>query len=320
MIKVKSIASRQGSALIITLLMITVIASVSFSVTALSLSEFRKAGNLQDSIAAYYAAESGIEHGLMEYRLWHDAEISREVYDFVRRKDAQYKIPTASEGTAQTFRLTGADNTVKPGFVTSTGDKGQSWYDLKMFYRGDKIGELNSRGDPVVDSEKSPRVFRDSAAEYAIEGAKTLKIAWRPDPATLANPPEPLPPSITQYFLELIFTLSDSESCSEAENKILRVEKGRRSTINIVNEVPLDCDYRSVRIKPWNMPYAQYSLTIEDRDGKPMKIDQQKTTLQSTGYSGQAKRTLELNLSRTIGTVFEASDFLFLSAYKPLEF
>lgn len=320
MIKVKPIASRQGSALIITLLMITVIASVSFSVTALSLSEFRKAGNLQDSIAAYYAAESGIEHGLMEYRLWHDAEISREVYDFVRKKDSQYKIPTGSEGSAQTFRLTGADNSVKPGFVTSTGDKGKSWYDLKMFYRGDKIGELNSRGDPVVDSVKSPRVFRDSAAEYAIEGAKTLKIAWRPDPATLANPPAILPPSEFRYFLELIFTLTDPESCPDAKNKILPVGEDLLLT-NLKKEVELTCNYyRSVRIKPWNMPYAQYSLALVDKDRKPMKIDQQKTTLQSTGYSGQSKRTLELNLSRTIGTVFESSDFLFLSADKPLQF
>jgi hypothetical protein len=325
------IGSKKGSALIITLLMITVIASVSFAVTALALSEFRKAANIQDSIVAYYAAESGLEHGLMEYRLWHDAEISSEVYEHAQGASSslilpQNKIPTETEGTPQTFRLTGAKpGETQPGYVSPVTDKkGNSWYDLKMFYRGDKIGEVDASGNPVVDDEKSPRVKRDSAAEYSLNGAKGLHIAWRPDPQTLNSPPPILESSDASYFLELTYTVADGSLCPQPRHDILKVTANSGQSSMIPGVLSLtDCKYESVRIKPWNMKYAQYSLVLLDQNaptGNPIKVDQLRTTFLSTGYSGTAKRTLELDISRTIGTIIESGDFLFLSGDKPLQF
>lgn len=318
-------SDRRGSALIITMLMVTVIASVSFAVTALALSEFRKAANIQDSIVAYYAAESGLEHGLMEYRLWHDAEISKEIYDNLQT-GADLVIPTDKDGTAQSFRLTGTTpGETLPNFVKNDDEagKGKTWYDLKMFYRGDKVGEVDASGNPVVDAAKSPRVKRDSAAEYNVEGAKTFKFAWAPDPVTgsPATQPAPFPdPPGYRYFVQLTFTSTGETTCPDRVNRILG-SKDANDPLQRQDSVDIGgCNFTSVRIKPWNMNYAQYGFTLLDSSGSRMPVDQLRTSLVSTGYSGGAKRTLQLNLSRTIGTIIESGDFLFLSGDKPLVF
>ncbi|MCL5795765.1 MAG: hypothetical protein M1338_05435 [Patescibacteria group bacterium] len=70
----KQSKNSQGSALIITILLITAISTVLFSVARLTYSDLAQATRLEESITANYAAESGIELGLLSYRFNHEAE------------------------------------------------------------------------------------------------------------------------------------------------------------------------------------------------------------------------------------------------------
>lgn len=316
---------RTGSALVITLLMISILSTVSFSITALAISEFRKSSAIQDSVAAYYAAESGLEHGLLQNRLWRDAELSKEVYDYVRTTEVtsipQDKVPTKDlkTGTPASFRVGGS---LPPGYINSGEENGSSWYDLKVYYRGPEIGKVEN-GVPKVDPDKSPRIYRDSALDINVKGASELRIAWEPDPVAVVEARKsPLPPRNIYYFVEVMLTANSktmNSSCQKPVGRELLIvdaasgEKSRR--------IPFKgCNYETARIKPWNMSYMQYSIALVDDRGEHVKLDNTLTFIQATGGSGKAKRTLEVALPRSNKTILEAEDFLFISADEKLSF
>lgn len=60
--------SNVGAALVITLIVVTVISAIAFSVSRMLVSEVKQITRLEDSEMAYQAAESGIEAGLLLYR------------------------------------------------------------------------------------------------------------------------------------------------------------------------------------------------------------------------------------------------------------
>src|SRR5688572_1500501 len=120
---------RSGSALIITMLLLSVVASISFAVTALTISEFRKTAALQDSIGAYYAAEAGIEHGLLQYRLWHEAEISELIQGKVARKQTVTADDSPTEeqdglGQPQSYRLDGNGSLRSASMILENSQRG----------------------------------------------------------------------------------------------------------------------------------------------------------------------------------------------------
>lgn len=59
---------KKGSALIISLLVITAITAAIFGAASLTVLELRQARRAEDSQIAFYAAEAGIERGLLEFR------------------------------------------------------------------------------------------------------------------------------------------------------------------------------------------------------------------------------------------------------------
>lgn len=284
---------RRGSALIITILTVSVISSVSFMVSALAISEFRKAGILQDSIAAYYAAESGIEQGLLQYRLWHDAELSKEVAQAVGTLSVPVS-PTESSGLPQRIPLLGQT----------------SFYDLKMWYKGLVIGGANQAGNPEL-GPLSKRVFRDSALEINGEGAKSLRLAWAPEGGNTVARTGGLN---ALYFVEVVAT---------------GLKSGRQQTERTVitnNELavqPYPVTFgldtvQTIRIKPWDMNAMRYSLTVQNASGQNMNFDNQVSYIESVGTAGKAKRTLRIGVSRSSGTALESQDFLFYAGDSPI--
>lgn len=324
----RKMQNRQGSALIITFLLVTIITTISFAVSLLGISEFRKTAALQDSISAYYAAEAGLEHGLMQYRLWHDAEISKEAYSAIHKGIAipEQDIPTKTDGQPQTFSLAGLST--GPGFVVDGGNKGTAWYDLKMHYRDKIIGKLDSdspSANPVIDEQLSPRIYRDGAAQYSIKGARSLKFVWRADPDSDNNPfldPAKYPGYFNtdiKYFVELILISSD-RNCPD--DRIIYAGPGPfgGSEANRILNIPLaNCKFDTLRIKPWNMSYMQYSLSAYGLNGDIIKIGQQSSTIQSVGRSGNSKRFLDIRANRSSGTILESEDFLLFSSDKEVQ-
>lgn len=311
--KAKFYGRRRGSALIITILLISVISTLAFSVSALTISEFRKAATIQDSISAFYAAESGIEQGLMEYRLWHDVEISKEIYSKLHSANQQVTSadsPTESEGSAQTFRLIGPGGV---GIANSTANRGSSWYDLKMWYKGDHIGDLTAIGNPTIDPTNSnaQRIYRDSALQITANGASSFKLAWAPEgPNAIARATSPY-----RYFIETVMNAPKNLAPDNLARVLIDDSQ--------LNDQPKSVNFpisnvETIRIKPWDMDAMRYSLTLLDSAGQRLKFDTQTSYIESNGVSGRAQRKLRVSINRTSGTVLEAEDFLFITGQKPL--
>lgn len=284
-------SERQGSALIITILIVSVISTISFMVSALAISEFRKAGSLQDSIAAYYAAESGIEQGLLQYRLWHDAEISQEVYN-AATAGAVRVTPTISTGTPFSVKLSPASS---------------STYAVKMWFKGMVIGQAKQDGTPELGVQ-SRQILRDSAVQISGASPKSLRLAWSPIGAngTIRAAGQP------KYFVEV--TASGVKNGQpQTERTVIKDTDPSQFQVNF------DLDtVQSIRIKPWDMSALKYSLTLQDSQNKNMLFDNQISYIESTGTVGKAKRTLKVGVNRAGGTGLEAQDFVLYSGDNPI--
>lgn len=284
---------RQGSALIITILIVSVISSISFMVSALAISEFRKAGTLQDSIAAYYAAESGIEQGLLQYRLWHDAELSEETTQSAVTNTARVS-PTETVGTPQKVPLAANSS---------------STYAVKMWFKGSAIGTVDTSGKPVVGAV-SRQIVRDSALQIAGLGAKRLQLAWQAiNPNTVARPGFD-----AKYFVEVIATGLKGGQQQTERTVIKDLDKGTQPYPVVFG---LDT-VQTIRVKPWDMSAVKYSLTLQDSSGKNILFDNQVSYIESTGTVGRAKRTLKIGIDRASGTGLESQDFVLYSGDNPI--
>lgn len=314
-------AKRRGSALVMTILIVGVIASVAFSITALTLTEVRKASALQDSIGAYYTAEAGIEHGLMQYRLYHDAEISKELYNKIHANQTLTNTdsPTEVRGTPQNYRIDGVKNVdplldqQRPGFLLNNNlsQKGYAWYGLKMWYKGDRIGDVDASNNPVLGNN-SKKILRDSALQLTIpNGTTQAVIAWEPDPTAASNSLRP--ETGFRYFIETIIT---SVADSELDRQIFsHLDRTRPTNIIRLDNI---AGAKNLRIKPWDMSHMRYSIVFKDSSNNLVDFDNQISFIEATGYVGQAKRKLRIGINRATGTILESGDFLLLSGDSPI--
>jgi len=68
---------QRGTALLMTMILITVIGSIAFGVGRTTLSNLRQVNRLEDSLNAYQAAQAGIEDALLRFRFDKNAEAPR---------------------------------------------------------------------------------------------------------------------------------------------------------------------------------------------------------------------------------------------------
>jgi len=140
----RSEGASKSSALLLTILVVGLISIVSLSVSRLSISEIKMAGGANESAAAYFAAEAGLEDGLARWR-W-----NRNV-----------EVPTgATETSTETF---------------DSGDLGNgASYKLKIWYKKDTAGNFNN-----VDDQDNPVLTKDSAWEFDVEGLTQIRLKYR---------------------------------------------------------------------------------------------------------------------------------------------
>jgi|GEM_PF-1963428 len=136
---VKIYRQSHGAALIIAMLVVTAVSSIAFYASRLTIKELVVMNRQEDSLNAYYLAETGIEEGLMLWRYNHDVEIS-------------YRCQTS--GDCQTPPTKNTDDPVNI-------DLG---YKLKIWHRND------------AGSPEQGTIDQDASFEYDISGLNNLAI------------------------------------------------------------------------------------------------------------------------------------------------
>ena len=96
-IKIKNLRKRKGSALLLSLLLITSIIVIAMGGSSLALSGIRMAGVQSQSVKAYFAAEAGAEELLYKVRITNEINLSGDEGDIVideniLSSDSKYKV------------------------------------------------------------------------------------------------------------------------------------------------------------------------------------------------------------------------------------
>lgn len=142
------IKKQRGTALIIAILLISAIGAVGFSFGRVFLAEFANARLHENSIVAFYSAESGIEEGFLRYRYSRNAEVPFADWSISATERIKFNLVNITTSTSPQPQ----DKTVAPATPGSN-----QYYYLRMGYAGtaNKLPffgqDRNLDGDLTVD-------------------------------------------------------------------------------------------------------------------------------------------------------------------------
>jgi len=118
---------QRGTALIIAILLISAIGAVGFSFGRVFLSEFANARLHENSIVAFYSAESGIEEGFLRYRYSKNAEVPFTNWKMDETDRTQFNLVNLTNSGVPEVK----DKTIAP-----TSPANNQFYYLRMGYTG----------------------------------------------------------------------------------------------------------------------------------------------------------------------------------------
>lgn len=280
--------TKSGSALIITLLVITVVSAIVFSVGRLAIGDLKMSTQLENSEQAYYAAEGGIETGLLLFR-----------YDTTRTLETT-KGATAKDGNP--LRVNLSTNKIIPpaSYTPAAPPSSDIAFDLKEWYRNEAGVEIKVESTIDANGKTIPALAKDETVEYNIFNTNgDLRIAWEYKDLT---------PSITdQLQMRLEYMAFNEDKEVVARYLFMYNDRNKNNILRTLLDVPLNgSNAKILRLKSWGANIDHYTISGDLDD----KLDNQLSTIESTGYYGGAKRKLEITLDRTTGTLLGLHDFV----------
>ena len=282
---------RRGSALVFVLIIIAGIVTVTIGTQRLSLVQFNQATREEDNTYAFYAAKAGIEDGLLRFRHERDVETSTNKVHRLNVTDGV----TAGEISKDTLISQATDY--------SPTDQ---YYDLAINFKTERIGEFNFSGTPPVmnqDQEIELTGFSNEVPSYFLRYA----FRWQDEAGCRAkdafvqiqqiNTPASTGDSLLgQTIVRMPVSGNTYQSRATSSNLLITRTTGLSSV---------------VRMRAYHCPVqfaANTTLSNNGVDGGPT-FDSLTTKIVSTGYFGQAKRTLEATVDRKSGRLISIYDF-----------
>ena len=282
---------QKGAALIITLLLISVFASLIFVTSRISSSEFRQTTSLEDSELAFLAAQSGIESGLLLFR-----------YD----KNTELSEPHMSPESEEFYRYNLTDARQEPNHDNNLLDSSKSYFDLQIWHRNagnvenlvsKECNDFESSEELCIkDGSKDviPALHEGDIVEYDVSDIGNLRF----------DTPVFIPGSGTGSKKMEVLLISKNDQSSRLIN-FDTPPPASELIFNVQN-------YEKMRIKTYNGSLR--NLTITSTNPTTVNFDSRYTTISSTGYYGKAKRTLEVRVDRATGSLLSPFDFNILSS------
>lgn len=278
------IRANKGSALIITLLIITVISAIGFGIGRLTIAEIKQSNRMEDSIAAESVAESGIEYGLLLYRYNHDVQLSKNC----ETPETCTVIPTKNST---------ADGGVTDAVRYDIGSDGNAKFELKIYYKAGEIGtdDNDFTNDPSIQQDQTIQL-----SGFKGEESPTIKYQVAAD-------------AKAQHGVEFRISNSDGSGSS------YYIDQDHEWLFNSSGwSPPPESNFTEdsiLRIKPWNTG-INYTAEVDSGGGT---IDSGTTTIESTGYYGNTKRKLVTTINRASGSLLGIFDFVLYSGTGNIE-
>ena len=178
----KSTKKKKGDALVVAMLLSAIIGSAAIGLTAIAFRQVNIAETYNNGLAAYYAAESGIEQGLLYYKFDKTVEIPKKIdttyfndpAKLLRRPANSYRNFMDQAIMRQPSGVDDASNVgVKVGF--NGNDKVQT-YDLQTYYKQafngddpkDPRGELTALDLADYAGSTAYKITRDNEMVFTI--------------------------------------------------------------------------------------------------------------------------------------------------------
>jgi len=324
----------RGSAIIIAVLLITAIGTIAFSFGRVFLLQAAKAALYENGISAYYAAESGLEEAFLRYRF-----------------DRESQVPFGGDIAANVFRsnmtltneeviTSGINGGIYEGIAKSKNlptnwDINNQIYDLKMDSKSTQFGSLDATAPHTIGRDNSEKI--DTSLVFAEVGGD-LDLTFRPTNVlnNTVNGVNNFQGDSRCALVEIKIIGKTNASSSPVEFKGLFMNAASNSTV-----CPVAFGLRTAFTTFPNSADGTYSITgLRSRLGytgvleqsslfiKPLGADIQivltgadnnnlfgaSTLVTSTGYYGGVARTLEANIDRQSGTLYDLFDYVIYKA------
>lgn len=203
---------RQGSSLLLVMLIIAGIITVVFSTQRLALVQFAQTGREEDNIQALYAAKSGIEDGLLRYRFNRDVELTNQAYNL---------------NTAE----------FKNNMTSLTKKAKDPSYELQIQYKADKIENIAINSGESIDIAGIPNVTSALILHYEID-FNTCPSGSAVQFQQLRQTSTELPATV--YTPLIVTRVTDPKSSGDIDVKT--AVAGSPSLTNIVRVRAVNCD------------------------------------------------------------------------------
>jgi len=186
---------KKGAALVVSILLAAIIGSAAIGLTAIAFRQVNIAETYNNGLAAYYAAESGIEQGLLYYKFNKNLEIPEIIADgatylpdpaqLLRRPANAYR-NYMNESTAMRKPLhnpvNDSDNTGVGGDFSSTGR--EQVYALQSFYKQSFVGDDSKNPIGRIDGND---LAATTNSTYKIDKDNKMAFTINPDPIDPSN-------------------------------------------------------------------------------------------------------------------------------------
>lgn len=295
---------KKGSAILIVMLLITVLATVALTVGYLAMADVNMETNSEDGSMAYYAAEAGIEDGLLRYRYDNNVEVGN-VKDPTVTDPTINKIACGAAGTNKdcveridmnestaTLAKNNIDLTTNPGSLPNNSTR--QYYDLRIQYRSKTVGDF----DGSDGTDETYKIEKDQKLELAGDDSleTNLKFKFKMETSDLSE----------NYLLEI--RVYDGNGVETNFSKVLD-----KAACVLAANVSGGIDIKILAkgrtyIKPWGNA-INYAMQVESGSTNALKLDSGYTIIESTGYYGSAKRKLQAKIDRKTGKLLEIFDF-----------
>ncbi|MEK9155885.1 MAG: hypothetical protein AAB360_01110 [Patescibacteria group bacterium] len=311
---------KRGSAIIISIFLISAATSVIFGVGRLMFQEISTVPIYEKGIAAYYAAESGIEEGFLRYRYNNENEVP--IQEWSLAESSRVYRSNISTGVVETgVNLGGINRTVN---LSNNRDQ---IYDLRMGSQSESYGTLTDLG---AGSDSPYYLPRDEARKFKILfPARDIDLAFRPrgntggGAATLRNQ------NCVLLEAKLVGRLTLADSLEEHKaifgnntcdyTGLLAAGTYKTYDLQVSGNAVID----NMRAQIWNSgdlaeaelilkPIgADIGFTFADSvDPARYPLYGPYSIIQSYGYYGGVSRRLEAKVDRQSGTLYDLFDYV----------
>lgn len=314
----------RGSAILIAIFLLAAVGSVAFGIGRLFLSESSLASLYENSTIAYYAAESGVEEGMLRYRYDKNSDLPPTG---INRNDLDWNPDYPERAQAN------EDDNYQPS------DFSRHIYGMKVKYLGDYYGFETADVGSVFNALDLLRPDYASHKEYYIKKDEAVKLD-----ATSVSP-DPLNADGSSAHGDIdLFVYSDSGCANpfieakvtgsapilgKMERKVSLISTGNTFTGPNISPTTITSGVKT---------YGNLLTTMRNSAGYPAfstnkvelslrtincgafigikprissdKIVQPFTSVKSTGYYGGITRTIEAKIDRQAGTVYDLFDYV----------